>query len=246
MKLADQVVLLTGSNGHIGQALARDLVPDCQRLLAVDLAPSAVTDADAALSYYQCDLANHNEVERLAARLDEHEPPVTVVVNAAGRIHSEPVVNLLDREQGHHDPLSWRRVLASNLDTTFNVGVCFAERMARARRGGLIVNISSIAASGNAGQSAYSAAKAAVIALSVTWAKELGVYGIRCVSIAPGFIDTPSTHEGLSEKHVARWVKGTPLRRLGSAAEVASAIRFVIENDFYTGRTIELDGGLRV
>jgi 3-oxoacyl-[acyl-carrier protein] reductase len=246
MKLADQVVLLTGSNGDIGRALARDLAPECQRLLAVDLAPSAVTDADAEVSYYQCDLADHHEVKHLAARLDDDEPPVTVVVNAAGRIHSEPVVNLLDPEQGHHDPVTWRQVLASNLDTTFNVGTCFAERMARSRRGGLIVNISSVAASGNAGQSAYSAAKAAVNALTVTWAKELGVYRIRCVSIAPGFIDTPSTHQGLSEKHVARWVKGTPLRRLGSTAEVASAIRFVIENDFYTGRTIELDGGLRV
>ena len=246
MKLADQVILLTGSNGHIGQALARDLAPDCQRLLAVDLAASPVADVGPNLGYHQCDLADHDAVERLAARLDEQEPGVTVVLNAAGLIHSEPVVKLLDPAQSHHDPVSWRRVLAANLDTTFNVGVCFADRMARARRGGLIVNISSVAASGNAGQSAYSASKAAVNALSVTWAKELGVYGIRCVSIAPGFIDTPSTHEGLSEKHVGRWVKSTPLRRLGSVAEVASAVRFVIENDFYTGRTIELDGGLRV
>ncbi len=246
MKLADQVVLLTGANGQIGRALSQDLAPACQRLVAVDLAPSATPDAHPEVGYYQCDLADHGEVERLAALLDDEEPPVTVVVSAAGSIHSEPAVNLLNRDQGHHDFASWRRVLAANLDTTFNVGVCFAERMARSRRGGLIVNISSIAASGNAGQSAYSAAKAAVNALSVTWAKELGVFGIRCMSIAPGFIDTASTHEGLSEKHVDRWVKGTPLRRLGSTDEVASAIRFAIENDFYTGRTIELDGGLRI
>ncbi|MDH3754240.1 MAG: SDR family NAD(P)-dependent oxidoreductase [Acidimicrobiia bacterium] len=248
MKLSDQVVLITGATGQIGRALVTDLASDAQRVLAVDLAagPAHGQPVPDNVAGYTCDLADHVAVERLAASLADNEPAVTVVVNCAGRIHSEPAVKLLSDGRGHHEPDSWRDTIAANLDTTFNVGVCFAEQMVRGRRPGVIVNISSVAAAGNAGQSAYSAAKAAVNALTVTWAKELGGHGIRCVAVAPGFMDTETTRTSLSEKHIDRWVKTTPLRRMGTIDDVTSAVRFAIENDFYSGRVIELDGGLRL
>ena len=109
---------------------------------------------------------------------------------------------------------------------------------------GYIVNISSIAAGGNAGQSAYAAAKAGVTALGITWAKELGPLGIRSVVVAPGFIDTPSTRAGLTEDRLKALAGQTPLRRLGQAEDVVRAVVTAIENDYTTGTVLHVDGGL--
>jgi 3-oxoacyl-[acyl-carrier protein] reductase len=118
--------------------------------------------------------------------------------------------------------------------------------MVTRRHKGAIINISSIAASGNVGQSAYSATKAAVNALTVTWSKELGMFGIRCNSIAPGFMDTPSTQNALSEAKIKQYQKNTPLGRLGKTEEILQALEFIIENDFYNGAVLQLDGGLKL
>ena len=144
-----------------------------------------------------------------------------------------------------HRPL-WLKTIESNLHSVFYISACVIEKMVDARVKGLLVNISSIASSGNTGQSAYSAAKAGSNALAVTWSKELGMFGIRAAAIAPGFMDLPSTHKALSESNIKSWLKQTPLNRMGAANELISALAFVIENDFYNGRVLELDGGLRI
>jgi len=110
----------------------------------------------------------------------------------------------------------------------------------------VIVNISSISASGNEGQTAYSAAKAGVDAMTVTWAKELGRWGIRCNAVAPGFIGTESTRQALKQDVVERIRASTPLRRLGEAQEVALAVAALVENDFMNGVVLRVDGGLRI
>ena len=104
--------------------------------------------------------------------------------------------------------------------------------------------MSSISAHGNAGQSAYSAAKAGVNALTRTWARELGGFGIRFVSIAPGFIDTDSTREALSEENLSRLKDQIPLRRLGEVEHIYQTVRFIVENDYVNGTVLEIDGGL--
>jgi 3-oxoacyl-[acyl-carrier protein] reductase len=116
--------------------------------------------------------------------------------------------------------------------------------MVSKRQKGVIINISSISAKGNAGQSAYSAAKAAINALTVTWSKELGMFGIRCNAIAPGFFDTDSTHQELDESKLKAYQKNTPVGRLGKTDEIVDAIEFIIGNDYYNGSILELDGGL--
>ena len=114
------------------------------------------------------------------------------------------------------------------------------------RSKGVIVNISSISACGNEGQTAYSAAKAGVNAMTVTWSKELGPMGIRCNAISPGFIDTDSTHNALKEKIIAHIHSNTPLRRLGQVEEVSQAVASVIANDFINGVILNVDGGLKI
>jgi 3-oxoacyl-[acyl-carrier protein] reductase len=112
------------------------------------------------------------------------------------------------------------------------------------RKKGVIVSISSISANGNPGQSAYSAAKAGVNALTSTWAKELGPLGLRFAAIAPGFLDTPSTRAALSEAIIARLQQQVPLRKLGDVEHIFLALRHIIENDYLTGTVLEVDGGL--
>jgi 3-oxoacyl-[acyl-carrier protein] reductase len=110
----------------------------------------------------------------------------------------------------------------------------------------VIVNISSVSAKGNAGQSAYSAAKAGLEALTKVWAKELAPLGIRCFAIAPGFCDTESTHKAISERMLQETVGRVPIKRLGTAQEIASFVIAGIENDFLNGKILEVDGGLVV
>jgi 3-oxoacyl-[acyl-carrier protein] reductase len=169
-----------------------------------------------------------------------------VLINNAGSIYSEPFVNLMNPESMMHDYGRFRESLRVNLDSVFIVTAAVVKRMVLKRKPGVIVNISSISGQGNSGQTAYSAAKGALNALTVTWAKELGCFGIRCNAVAPGFIGTDSTHAALSEAAIKHIVANTPLRRLGEASEVARAVAALVENDFINGEVLNVNGGLRI
>jgi 3-oxoacyl-[acyl-carrier protein] reductase len=166
------------------------------------------------------------------------------LINNAGIIHSEPLVNILSRNDRVHSGDTWRKVMSADLDSVFFVTRRVVDQMLATRRKGIVISISSICAKGNPGQSAYSAAKAGVNALTQTWAKELGGMGLRFAAIAPGFIDTPSTRISLSESALARLQQQIPLRRLGDLESIFLAARHIIENDYLTGTVLEVDGGL--
>jgi 3-oxoacyl-[acyl-carrier protein] reductase len=247
MEIAGKAVVVAGGAGHLGRAVVDALRDRGARVAVIDRDPEgAGRFAGSEISYHAADAALEDEtaaaLDAAAARLGG----LDALVNCAGLIHSEPVVNLLRPERRRHGLDSWNMVLRANLTTAFVLGSLAAERMAMARTKGVIVNLSSVAAAGNAGQSAYSAAKAGLEALTVAWGKELGLLGIRVVAIAPGFVDTASTHASLGAGLVKDWVRKTPLRRLGSVASVTGAVLFAIENDFVTGCTIPVDGGVAV
>ena len=115
----------------------------------------------------------------------------------------------------------------------------------RAQRSGVIVNISSICRVGNVGQCNYSATKSAIDAMTVTWSKELSRYGIRVGAIAPGYINTEMV-ANIREDMLEKLVQKIPLGRLGEMNEISRTVQFIIENDFFTGRVIEVDGGMRI
>jgi 3-oxoacyl-[acyl-carrier protein] reductase len=247
MAIAGKAVLVAGGAGHLGRAVVDALHDRGARVAVIDRSPGGAELFAAGRTSYHCaDAADENEaaeaIDGAVARLGG----LDAFVNCAGLIHSEPLVNLLRPERRRHRIDTWDSVLKANLTAAFVLGSLVAERMAVARTRGVIVNISSVAAAGNAGQSAYSAAKAGLEALTASWGKELGLFGIRAVAVAPGFIDTPSTHETLGEGLVKEWTRKTPLHRLGSLHAVTSAVLFAIENEFITGRTIHVDGGLTV
>lgn len=249
MTLSESTILLTGGAGAVGRDLVRYFTAEAKKIVVLDRDERALEALGSELpetARYRCDLASFDEVAGTIGAVYDDGHSVDVLINNAGAIHSEPLINPLKRPDSKHDLAAWHRTIDSNLHSVFHVTSCVAERMVAQRTKGVIINVSSVAAAGNAGQSAYAAAKAAVNALTVTWSKELGRLGIRVAAIAPGFLDTTSTREALSDRHVEAWTKQTPIGRLGTTEEMARAIRFVIEDGYFNGRILELDGGLRI
>lgn len=247
MVLNEQTILITGAAGAIGSYLAKRFSDDGAKVIAVDINPliHEIFEDKSGVNTFVCDLNDPVKVHEFVLSL-YNSHPVTVLINNAGLIHSEPLVNLLKRPDGRHDPIAWNRTIQSNLNTAFLVGASVAEQMVRRRLKGLLINVSSVAAHGNMGQSAYAAAKAGIEAMTVTWAKELGMFGIRSNAIAPGFFNTSSTSAALSESVINNWISSVPLKRLGMPEELYGAFCFVISNDYYNGQVLELNGGLRI
>jgi len=139
----------------------------------------------------------------------------------------------------------WQAVIDVNLTGVFLCTREVAAKMIELKNEGAIVNISSISRAGNMGQANYSAAKAGVAADTVVWAKELARYGIRVAGVAPGFIETEMT-ASMKPEALEKMTSGIPLKRMGKPAEIAHSVAYILENDYYTGRILELDGGLRL
>lgn len=243
MNLDGRGVIVTGGAGGLGRAIVTALQGAGAVVAVLDRNVSALPAGALPVAVDLCDPAAVDAaVERCFAEL----PEPCGVVNNAGIIHSEPLADMFGRVPRADRLQRWRGVLDINLDAVFSVSMAVVDRMLRARLRGALVNISSVSAGGIAGQSAYAASKAAVDALSMTWAKELGPLGIRACSVAPGFFDTPSTHAALSADHV-RTIRGeVPQRRLGVPAEVGHAVRMVFENDYLNGIVLPVHGGLSV
>lgn len=249
MILNEQNILITGGASGIGKALVAGLLQKGAKIFVIDQNLDGIESLKSEfpdVAAYVADLTEIEQVKNVVDRIYHDHERINVLVNNAGVIHSEPLINLLSTDDKKHRVDTWKKTIDINLNAVFYVTAHIAEQMVTRRHKGVIINISSIAASGNVGQSAYSATKAAINALTVTWSKELGMFGIRCNSIAPGFMDTPSTQNALSEAKIKQYQKNTPLGRLGKTEEILQALEFIIENDFYNGAVLQLDGGLKL
>lgn len=243
--LAARQVLLTGGGRGLGRHMAERLRADGAQVTVLERDPELCAELVAAgFQAHACDVSDPAAVDTALQAAEHHGAAFEVLINNAGVIHSEPLVNMLNRGDRVHSRERWRQVLGANLDSVFYVTSRVVDRMMAKRIKGVVVSISSIAAQGNAGQSAYSAAKAGVNALTRTWARELGPLGHRFAAIAPGFIDTPSTRAALSEAVIDHLKKNIPLRRLGDVESVYLAVRQIIENDYLNGIILDVDGGL--
>jgi 3-oxoacyl-[acyl-carrier protein] reductase len=139
----------------------------------------------------------------------------------------------------------WQGVIDVNLTGVFLCGREAAVKFLELGVKGVIINISSISRAGNMGQTNYSAAKAGVVAITVTWAKELARYGIRSMAIAPGFIGTEMV-KSMKPEALDKMAAQIPIGRIGMPEEIAHTAAFIFENDYLTGRVIETDGGIRM
>jgi len=240
--------LITGASGCLGSRIAIDLLARGYSVLGVDKAPVVLPEllSIAGFKAKACDLSDPHATQALFDQCQADQEIFDVVVNSIGILFSAPTVSLKDGRLAVHSFEMWDKVIATNLSAPFYVCACAAKQMIGAKKRGVLINISSISASGNPGQAAYSAAKAGLNGLTMALAKELGPFGIRVASVAPGFIDTPSTQGAMSADLLGRVRKNTPLKRLGTPEEVVSAVRFIVENDYFTGRALEIDGGLTI
>lgn len=244
MEIKGAVALVTGACGGLGRAIADHLAALGARVVATDCRQEGLDALPQDWGRQCVDVTCPDSVKEAVATIMEREGRIDILVNGAGRIESEPFVNIMNPDALMLDYARFREGLTVNLDSVFLMTSAVVERMVLHRIRGCIVNISSISARGNEGQTAYAAAKAAVNALTVTWSKELGRLGIRVNTVAPGFIGTPSTHAALSESQIKHIVAHTPLRRLGAPEEVAKAVAALVDNDFCNGVVLDVNGGL--
>jgi 3-oxoacyl-[acyl-carrier protein] reductase len=253
MHLMDKAVAVTGGARGIGKAIAHAFIERGARVAIVDLSPSDLeaaradfAGAGAQVGTYAANVAREDQVIAAFNGIVADFGRLDVLVNNAGIIKDGLLVKAKDGVvTGRMGLEQWQAVIDVNLTGVFLCGREAAERMIGLGNGGLIINISSISKCGNAGQTNYSAAKAGVTAMAVVWARELARYGIRAASIAPGFTRTDIL-AGMPPEMLEKVTAPVPLKRLGLPEEVAHAAVFIAENDFFTGRALDVDGGLRL
>jgi 3-oxoacyl-[acyl-carrier protein] reductase len=194
--------------------------------------------------FVAADVGVEEAVVEAVQRIAGESKGIDVLVNSAAVLHDQTLVSKLGRNLKKHSLADWDETIRSNLTGTFLMAREVAAHMVEARRHGLIVNVSSISRAGNPGQTAYSASKGGIDAITVTWSQELAIYGIRVTAIAPGFVETAMTRR-IPPLFLDRIRERTPLKRFGTLDEFGQAIVFVVENDYLNGKVLELDGGLR-
>jgi 3-oxoacyl-[acyl-carrier protein] reductase len=247
MEIADKRVIVTGGANGIGRSLVEKMVDRGAVVAVLDVdSPGleSLREFDASILCRRCDLTKPEEIGKGVDALYEQMETIDVLVNNAGIMYSAPLISMSTGKIVPHDIGAWQKVIETNLNAVFYITVKVVEKMICKRTKGVIVNVSSASASGNAGQCAYSAAKAGVDALTATWAKELSMLGIRVVGISPGYTETEGMRKALNENVLKECIKKIPMRRLGKKEEIAEGIITIVSNDYFNGKVLALDGGL--
>lgn len=250
MDLKDSSAIVTGGASGMGRCFVEQLHQAGAKVFFCDVNAEGVAALCEELGVQGtvADVSSEEDVARLFDEAVAAIGPVNTLINNAGILRDGLLVKK-DRNTGEVRGLSkakWDAVINVNLTGPF---LCMREFAMRAVenevRPAVAVNMSSISRAGNFGQSNYAAAKAGLVADTVLWAKELARYGVRVGAIAPGFIATPMV-AGMPPEALAKVTAPVPLKRLGEPTEVWQAVKFIVECEYFTGRVVEVDGGLRL
>ena len=252
MNLKDKAIVITGAARGLGAAMARGLADRGAHIALVDVDSDALAGMQEDIAgrgvtarTYKINVADEDQVVGLYAQIVSDFGRLDGTINNAGILRDGLLVKAKDGEIVKKMSLEhWQAVIDVNLTGVFLCGREAAVQMIQSKNPGVIINISSLARAGNFGQSNYSATKAGVASMAVLWAQELARYGIRTAAIAPGLVNTEMA---ASMKPEARdkILAGIPLRRMAEPEEIAHAAAFIFENDYVSGRVIEVDGALR-
>jgi 3-oxoacyl-[acyl-carrier protein] reductase len=252
MQLSGIRAIVTGATGGIGLAAVKALLDG--GAARVGMLARNREKLDAAVAQFEADgsdsritpmLADVRDAETLALQFTQFAQQaggLEVLVNNAGVLIDGALLSFSFRGIKRYSQEDWQTSIDTNLKGQFLCAQLAVEQMYRKRVAGVIINISSISRLGRTGQTAYSASKGGVASMTFTLAQELAPYNIRCAAIAPGLVQT-SMADKIPENARKNMLSHVALGRMGRPDEVAHAILFCIENDFFNGRVLELDGG---
>jgi 3-oxoacyl-[acyl-carrier protein] reductase len=243
--LEGRIALVTGASRGIGAAVARRLGAEGATVWvnymgskdAADACVSDIADCGSKAFAVQADVGDPAQCTALVERVVAESGRIDILVNNAGITRDGLLVRMSDED--------WDAVIRTNLTSVFSCTRAAARPMMK-QRGGSIVNVASVVGiMGNAGQANYVAAKAGVIGLTKTTARELAGRGVRCNAVAPGFIETDMTAE-LPEAARAGALAMIAAGRFGTVDDVASAVSFLASDEaaYITGQVISVDGGM--
>lgn len=244
-----QNIIVTGAAGNLGEAIVKNLIKKNFKIICFDNDKKKLSELKKKykkIDGYIVDLKSEKKLVTAFKRIFRKYKKIDVLINNAGFITNSLIVSLDEKGIKRHSYNLWKKTILNNLDSTFLISSFVIQNMISIRNEGLIINISSISAKGNVGQSAYSAAKSGVDALTKTWSKELSKFKIRVAGISPGFIETISTKKAISKNIIEKIKENTPSQRLGKKSEFIQAVNFIINNKFFNGKILEIDGGLNI
>lgn len=243
-RLTDKIAVVTGASRGIGRAIALELAAEGAKV-AVNYARSAeaaeavvaeIQELGAEAIALQADVSEAEQVSELFKTVMDKWGRVDVLVNNAGITRDTLLMRM--------KPADWQAVINLNLTGVFLCIQAVTKPMLK-QRSGRIINIASVSGQmGNPGQANYSAAKAGVLGLTKTVAKEMATRGITVNAVAPGFIETDMTHDLKSAEDILKFI---PLGRFGKPEEVAGLVRFLAADAaaaYITGQTLTIDGGM--
>jgi 3-oxoacyl-[acyl-carrier protein] reductase len=252
MDIENKVIVITGAAQGLGKTFANDLAARKARLALADInmeqleqVRGACEEAGIEARAYELNVADEPAVEKLFEQVVVDFGTVDVLINNAGITRDGLMARKKDEEIKKMSLANWQAVIDVNLTGTCLSGREFFVKLLDQKKPGVCVNISSISRSGNLGQSNYTATKAGVAEMTVTWAKEMARHGIRVGAIAPGYINTEMV-AAIREDVKQKIIEQIPIRRLGDPSEISHSVFYILENDYFTGRVIECDGGLRI
>lgn len=244
MSLQGRVAIVTGAAQGIGRAIAETLAEAGADVVVADLDPTRSKDTVAAVEKVgrkalnlKVNVADGNDTKAMAEQVIKDWGKIDILVNNAGITRDGLLLRMKEED--------WNLVLQVNLNGTFHCTKAVLQPMTK-QRYGRIVNIASIVgAMGNVGQANYAASKAAVIGFTKTVAREYASRNVTVNAVAPGFIDTAMT-QGLAAEVKEALQKQIPLARLGTPADIANAVRFLVSEDasYITGHVLHVNGGM--
>jgi 3-oxoacyl-[acyl-carrier protein] reductase len=243
--LQGKVAIITGASRGIGRAIATKFAQEGADIAFTFLSSVEKGKAlEAELSAfgikakgYQSDAANTKACEDLVTAVVAEFGTVDVLVNNAGITRDNLLMRMTEAQ--------WDEVINANLKSVFNLTKAIQRPMLKAKKGSIINMTSVVGIEGNAGQSNYSASKAGIIGFTKSIAQELGSRNIRSNAVAPGFIETEMT-AALDPKIKEGWIQDIPLKRTGTAEDVANLVAFLASDNssYITGQVVSICGGM--
>lgn len=244
MSLNGKIALVTGASRGIGQAIALALANSGAKVVAT---ATTAKGAEAISHYFEeaqlpgqgimLDVCQQTSVDEALTKMEQTLGMPDILVNNAGVTRDNLLLRMTDEE--------WDTIIQTNLTSIYRLSRACLKHMFR-QRWGRMINISSVVgATGNSGQANYAAAKAGLIGFSKSLAQEMASRNITVNVVAPGFIDTDMTRE-LPDVYREQLLSRIPMKRLGTAEEVAAVVNFLASKaaDYMTGQTLHVNGGM--